>query len=146
MTVSPSAAVDPRMRGWIDQVLLSSPIARTLGIVLVSAAPDRIVLGLPFKPENITVGRIVHGGVIATLVDIAGAAASASGADADEVTGGATGNFTLHYLAPADGVDLEAEAVVVQRSRRQTVSDITVRAGTKVVAKALLTSAVFTAR
>ena len=92
-----------------------------------------------------TLGRIVHGGVIATLIDIVGAAASASGADGDAVRGGATGNLTIHYLAPADGCEIEAEAIVVKRGKRQTVSDISVRAADIVIAKALLTSAIFVA-
>ena len=121
--------VDPRMTARIVDVLLGSPVARQLGIGLVTAARDRVVLALPFRPGNVTLGRIVHGGVIATLVDVAGAAASASGADGADVAGGATGNLTIHYLAPADGCDLVAEAVVVKRGRRQTVSDVTVRAG-----------------
>ena len=144
MTTDPIAAdVDPGMAHWITGLLLGSPVARLIGVTLGRIEVDRVVLVLPFKPDNVTLGTIVHGGVIATLVDIAGAAASASGARAADVVGGATGNLTIHYLAPADGCDLEAEAVVVQRSARQTVSDITVRAGSTVVAKALLTSAIF---
>ena len=147
MTIAPIAAeVDPGMAQWITGLLLASPIARTLGIALGHVAVDRVVLVLPFKADNVTLGSIVHGGVIATLIDIAGAAASASGARAADVAGGATGNLTIHYLAPADGCDLEAEAVIVQRSSRQTVADITVRGGPRVVAKALLTSAIFPRR
>ena len=140
---TPSPDVDPRMSRWITDVLLGSPVARTLGVELKSADPDRVVLALPFRAGNVTLARIVHGGAIATLIDIAGAAASASGADGALVRGGATASLTVHYLAPADGVDLEAEAVVVRRGRRQTVSDITVRSGTAIVAKALLTSTIF---
>ena len=138
-----SRAPDPRMRQWATGILLGSPVARSLGIALTVFEVDRVVVALPFDAAHVTVGRVVHGGVIATLIDIAGAAASASGASADDVKGGATANLTIHYLAPADGCDLEAEALVVRRTRRQTLSDITVRAGSTVVAKALLTSAIF---
>ena len=139
------AAVDPRMALWVTEVLLGSPVARTIGIHLVALDIDRVVMALPFKPDNVTLARIVHGGVIATLIDIVGAASSASGADGEAVRGGATGNLTIQYLAPADGCDLEAEAIVIKRGKRQTVSDITVRAGDVVIAKALLTSAIFLA-
>ena len=135
--------VHPLMVRWVHEVLLASPVARHLGIALVSLAPDRVVMSLPFVAHNVTLGAIVHGGVIATLADVAGAAASASGAPGDMVRGGATANFTIHYLAPADGCELLAEAVVVKRSARQTTSDITVRAGDAVVAKALLNSTIF---
>jgi uncharacterized protein (TIGR00369 family) len=86
---------------------------------------------------------VVHGGAIATLVDVAGAAASASGA-APEVGGGATSSLALSYLAPADGVDLAAEARVIQRGRSQTVSDVEVRDPSgRLVAKGLVTSRLF---
>lgn len=136
--------VDDRIARLVADVLIGSPVARTLGLVLDVLAVDRVVLRLPFAAHNVTVGRIVHGGVLASLIDVAGAAASASGCDADAIGGGATSAMAISYLAPADGVDLTAEAVVVQRSRGQTVSDVTVRdpAGT-IVAKALLTSRIF---
>ena len=135
--------MEPNRRSLIEQVLMNSPLAQRLGIVAESLEVDRIVLAMPFRADNVTVGRIVHGGAIATLIDIAGAAASASGAPA-EMKGGATSSLTISYLAPADGVPLRAEARVVQRGRSQTVSDVEVRddAG-RLVAKALVTSRLF---
>ena len=130
---------------WVTDVLLGSPVARAIGVRLVVLDVDRVVMALPFKHDNVTLAAIVHGGVIATLIDIAGAASSASGADGASVRGGATGNLTIHYLAPADGCDLEVEAIVIKRGKRQTVSDITVRSCDAILAKALLTSAIFVA-
>jgi acyl-coenzyme A thioesterase PaaI-like protein len=50
----------------------------------------------------------------------------------------------LSYLAPADGVDLAAEARVIQRGRSQTVSDVEVRDPSgRLVAKGLVTSRLF---
>jgi uncharacterized protein (TIGR00369 family) len=136
-------AVNERLRALVDDVLLGSSLARRLGIALESLEPERVVLAMPFRPDNVTVGSIVHGGAIATLIDIAGAAASASGAPS-EVAGGATSALTVSYLAPADGVPLSAEARVIQRGRSQTVSDVEVRDDTgRLVAKALVTSRLF---
>ncbi|SPD64648.1 protein of unknown function [Cupriavidus taiwanensis] len=64
------AGVDPRMRAMVDNVLLGSPVARALGLRLASLAPDHVELEMPFLPTNVTHGSIVHGGVIATLIDI----------------------------------------------------------------------------
>ncbi len=135
--------VDPKHARLVTEVLMGAPLAQRLGIALDTLEPDRIVLRMPFRSDNVTVGTVVHGGAIATLVDIAGAAASASGAAA-EVKGGATGSLSLSYLAPADGVDLAAEAQVIQRGRSQTVTDVEVRdpAG-RLIAKALVTSRLF---
>ena len=135
--------VDARIRSLIEEVLIGSSLARRLGIALTRLEPDRVVLALPFRADNATVGTIVHGGAIATLIDVAGAAASASGAG-PEAKGGATSSLAISYLAPADHVPLTAEARVVQRGRTQTVSDVDVRdhAG-RLVAKALVTSRLF---
>ncbi|MGE0501426.1 MAG: PaaI family thioesterase [Rhizobiaceae bacterium] len=132
---------------WIEKVLAGSPLAAVLGIGVIEAHPDRVILGLPFRPENCTVGTVVHGGALATLVDIAAAAASASALADGAAAGGATASLTIAYLAPADGVGLTAEAVVIQRSRSQTVSDICVRsADGGIIAKALVTSRIVARR
>ncbi|MBB2916846.1 PaaI family thioesterase [Cupriavidus alkaliphilus] len=141
------AGVDPRMRAMVDNVLLGSPVARALGVRLASLAPDHVELEMPFLPTNVTHGSIVHGGVIATLIDIAGAAAAASGASADDVKGGATGSLSIQYLAPAQGAALRAVASVARRGRRQVVTDVSVYAEAPdegvLVARALMSSAMF---
>ncbi|HEU4985569.1 MAG TPA: PaaI family thioesterase [Rhizobiaceae bacterium] len=131
-------------RYWIDEVLAGSPLARHLGVTVCSVEQDRVILHLPFKPANVTVDDVVHGGVIATLIDIAGAAASASGIRDSEASGGATATISISYLAAARSADLTAEAVVIQRSRTQTVSDVSVRDPSGVlVAKGMVTSRIF---
>jgi uncharacterized protein (TIGR00369 family) len=134
-------------RYLIEKILTGSALARYLGIAVASVEKDRVVLSLPFRPENVTVEDIVHGGAIATLIDVAGAAASASGLEEGEATGGATASMTISYLAAARGADLTAEALVIQRSRAQTVSDVYVRDGEgRLVAKGMVTSRIFAAR
>ena len=141
------AVTHPSMRRMVQDVLMGSPVARALGVQLDVLKPEHVELVLPFRPENITVGNMVHGGVIATLIDIAGAAAAASGADPEQVKGGATGSLTIQYLAPANGAGLRAVATVVRRGRRQVVSDVEVyaeeRDGGTLVAKALMSSTMF---
>lgn len=132
---------------WIENVLARSPFAVSLGVELVSAEPERVVFRLPFRQSSTTVGTIVHGGAIATLIDITGAAASASAIDGDDAFGGATANLTVAFLAPSDGVDILAEGVVVQRGRTQTVTDVAVRdSAGALVAKGLVTSRIFRAK
>ncbi len=137
-----AAELDSRLVLTINDVLLGSPVARMLGIRLMALARNRVVLGLPFSPGNVTLGDTVHGGVIAALIDVAGVAAAASGADAERLRGGATATLAVSYLAPAQGVALRAEATVIRRGARQVVADVAVLAdeaeGT-LVAKALVT-------
>jgi len=142
-----SAATHPRMREMVEEVLMGSPVARMLGIRLDVLVPEHVELVLPYDAANVTHGNTVHGGVIATLIDIAGAAAASSGADPEEVKGGATSSLNIQYLAPAQGATLRAVAEVVRRGRRQVVSDVSVyaegRDGATLVAKALMGSAMF---
>ena len=142
-----TSALGTAAGNWIEEVLAKSPFAASLGIELVSAEPERVVFRLPFRKSSTTVGTIVHGGAIATLIDIAGAAASASAIAGDDAFGGATANMTVAFLAPSDGQDIVAEGVVIQRGRTQTVTDVVVRDGNgTLVAKGLVTSRIFRTR
>lgn len=139
-------AVDDRIRRMVDTVLLGSPVARALGVRLHRLEIDHVELLLPFHADLVTHGDTVHGGVIASLVDICGAAAAGSGADARTLQGGATSSLTLQYLAPARGTDLLAVARVLRRGRKQVSTDISVHAGGRdgeLVAKALMGSVLF---
>jgi uncharacterized protein (TIGR00369 family) len=141
--ISIGAKVDPRLAERIRELLLGSPVARALGIDLQTLEVDHVVLRLPFKPGNVTVGDIVHGGVIAVLIDVAGVAAALSGAAFETLRGSATSSLSISYLAPAKGVALQAEARVLRRGRRQVVIDVSVLADTAAVARALVTTALF---
>lgn len=139
--------VPDAIRQTVERILIQSPVARTLGVSLDTLAVDHVELLLPFRSDNVTLGETVHGGVIATLIDIAGAAAAASGADPAGLRGGATASLSIQYLAPANGAGLRAVATVVRRGRRQVVTDVAVYAEAPdeavLVAKALMSSTLF---
>lgn len=119
---------DPRIQEFVEKVLINSPLGTRLGVRLQSLGPDHVEVLLPFDPDNVTVQEMVHGGAIATLIDIAGAIGSASNVDPEQRRGGATSSMTVNYLAAANGVDLVATGRVIQRSSRQTVTEVDVRA------------------
>lgn len=119
--------VDPNMAQFVEHILAGSQVAKRLGVQLRALERERVVMALPYDVANITVGTTVHGGVIATLIDIVGAACSASGADSSKIKGGATSSLVVNYLNAANGVDLEAEGRVVKRGRDTTVTEIAVR-------------------
>jgi uncharacterized protein (TIGR00369 family) len=124
----PSKPVEPRNAAMIESVLIASPVARALGIRIDSLSADHVEMLLPFSMANITVGDIVHGGVIATLIDVAGAAAAFSAVDLDVVKTGATGSLSIQYLAPARAVTLRAVADVLRRGKRQVGTEVSVYA------------------
>lgn len=131
-------------RTWIDDVLAGSPVARALGIDVLRARPEEVVLGLAFRDDLTTVPGVLHGGVVATLIDVAGAAASASALTPDDgATGGATTELDIAYVSAATS-DLRATATVLRRTRSTTHSQVVVRnSDEQVVAMAQVTSRVF---
>ncbi|KRB78487.1 hypothetical protein ASE01_04285 [Nocardioides sp. Root190] len=144
MSVSESAAPDGVARDWIEGVLAGSPVARSLGIEVLEVRVDRVRLGLAFRDDLTTVPGVLHGGVVATLIDVAGASASASGLTAgDGATGGATSHLSVAYLAPATS-SLTVAATVRHRTRSGTHAEVEVRdAEERLVATATVTSRVF---
>jgi uncharacterized protein (TIGR00369 family) len=95
-----------------------SPLPMELGITIESIEPDRAVLAMPFKPELVTIGEMVHGGAISTLIDTAATAAAWATDDVAETPGGSTVSLTVNFASAANAVDLSAEARVVKRGRR----------------------------
>ncbi|WP_137927495.1 PaaI family thioesterase [Cupriavidus sp. 2SB] len=138
--------VDPRAMAMLESVLIGSPVARALGIRFGRVEIDHVELLLPFSMQNITAGDMVHGGVIATLIDVAGAAAAFTNVDQETVKGGATSSLSIQYLAPAKSAALRAVADVVRRGRRQVVTEVAVYAEAEneraaLCAKALMSTA-----
>jgi uncharacterized protein (TIGR00369 family) len=106
--------------------VLASPIARHLGIELVELVQDRAELVMPFDDSLATVGDIVHGGAIATLVDTAGMAATWSDDSVPESLSGSTISLNVDFIAAACGCDLRAVARVLKRGRSLCFTDVTV--------------------
>lgn len=138
--------VDPRNAAMLEAVLMGSPVARMLGMRFDVVALDHVEVLLPFSMQHITVGDMVHGGVIATLIDVAGAAAAFTGVDLEVVEGGATGSLSIQYLAAARSATLRGVADVVRRGKRQVVTEVSVYAqrdaeAAVLAAKALMSTA-----
>jgi uncharacterized protein (TIGR00369 family) len=112
----------------------NSPLVAHLGIEIASLDADGVSLRLPFREHNITAGRTVHGGAIATLADTAAMAASWCNGPVPDQLRGSTVALTVNYLAPANESDLIAHARVLRRGRSlaQVVVDITDENGTSV--------------
>lgn len=132
--------MDERIGVVVREAIVRSPYGRLLGIEVESVAPDRVCLRLPYRPEVVTVGDVIHGGAISSLVDVAATAAAWSGADPDVAARGTTVGFSVSFLSAARGAHLVAEACVLRRGKAICVCDVTVRgADGEPVAKALVT-------
>jgi uncharacterized protein (TIGR00369 family) len=126
----------------IREFIVGGPMGKLLGMSVEALEPERLAVRMSFRPEITTYGDVIHGGAIASLVDVAATAAVWHGADADKVRRGTTVGFTVNYLAAGRGKDLVAEARVVNRGKNLCVCEVKVRGAgedTTFVATALVT-------
>jgi len=102
----------------------SMPFHQALGITLVEASPGygKIVLR---KNENTPtgIGGSVHGGVLATMVDIAMLVAMFAEMRPGEVPAG-TAELSITYLRQAQGEKIYASASVVKRGRQLSCVEV----------------------
>ena len=98
-------------RGWLE----SSPFVAHLGIRLEEMERGRAVLSMPFSDALPTMGEVVHGGAISSLIDTAATAAAWSGAQVPERVRASTIGITVDFLAPARARGVTADARVVRR-------------------------------
>jgi uncharacterized protein (TIGR00369 family) len=124
------------IRHWLK----TSPFVGYLSIGLVALEPGKATLRLPYDKTVTTIGTVVHGGAIATLLDSAGAAAAWSDAEVPANVRGTTVSLSISYLAAADDEDVLATARVLSRGRSLVYLDIdATTASGKAVAKGLAT-------
>src|SRR5215468_1314171 len=93
---------------FIRQFLPTSPFVGHLGMRLIAMEPDLATLAMPFTESLVTIGTVVHGGAIASLIDTTAMAAAWSGAALPEKLRGTTVGLTVNYLTAATSEDLEA--------------------------------------
>jgi uncharacterized protein (TIGR00369 family) len=130
------------VRGWLEH----SPFAAHLGIRLESLREGEAELALPYEKKLTTMGDVVHGGAIGSLIDTAAAAAAVSAADGDSLAGGTTIDVSISLLSAARGSDLRARATVIRRGKAISFLEVDVEDGEgQPVAKGLVTYRVFSA-
>ncbi|HET8851433.1 MAG TPA: PaaI family thioesterase [Ktedonobacteraceae bacterium] len=125
---------------FIRQFFPNSPYVAHLGIQLNDIQPGVATLSLPFASELVTIGTIVHGGAIASLIDTAAMVAAWSDTEVPAKARGTTVNLTVAYLASVEKEDLQAVARVLRRGRNLVYLDVEVRSASgNAVAKGLVT-------
>lgn len=122
------------------QFFPTSPYIGHLGMQLTEMQPDVAVLTLPFTSSLITIGRTIHGGAIASLIDTAAAVAAWSDSRVPENLRGVTVSLTVTYLTFVEGEDLQATARVLRRGRSLVTLDVEVQSVSGIgVARGLVT-------
>lgn len=98
------------------------------GLTLVSAEDGQALLTLPVGPAVVNVVGTLHGGAIATLVDVAGTLAIIS-ADRDQRPGVTTDLNVSYFAAAAPPGTVRAEARVLRAGRTLAFVEVDLREG-----------------
>ena len=134
-----SAERTPTGAEIITEFLKHSPFVAHLGMRLDHIEPDRVELSMPFHQELVTIGEVVHGGAISSLVDTAAMAAAWSGFDGTGALRGTTVGLSVDFLAAAEASEMRAEATVLRRGKSLCFCEVDVTAADRLVAKGLVT-------
>jgi uncharacterized protein (TIGR00369 family) len=106
-----------------------SPFAAHLALRTERIEPDHVRLAMPFREQLATVGDVVHGGAISSLVDTAATVAAWSGLESLDNARGTTISLTVSFLAAARGRDLVADGHVVRRGKTICFCEVDVEDG-----------------
>jgi uncharacterized protein (TIGR00369 family) len=129
-----------RLRASIPETFASTHYIGGLGVVTESYGPDHVVVRLPFREDLTNDGTYYHGGVIASVIDTAGALAAWSNHDFTKGTRASTVSMSVQYVGAAKRSDLVCEARTVKRGRELVFTEITAcDAEDRVVAHAVQT-------
>ena len=134
--------VDPnvRKRAAIADIMPKTPYIGGLGIVFDKYEPDDVTLRLPFREDLTNDGTVYHGGVVAAVIDTAGAAAAWSNHDFERGSKASTVSMTVNYVGACRKSDLLCHARTVRRARELIFLEITATdADGRVVASAIQT-------
>jgi uncharacterized protein (TIGR00369 family) len=112
------------MSADLDALLALMPFAGHLGLVLDEADASRVVIRLDWAPHLCTSGGVMHGGVLMSLADTAGALVTFIGLPEGKTT--ATITSTSHMFRPVSGGTVRAVAVPVHRGRTTVTAETSV--------------------
>jgi uncharacterized protein (TIGR00369 family) len=112
-------------RQAIRSMMPRTPYLSGLGIAIERYDPDEVTIRLPFREDLTNDGTYYHGGVIAAVMDTAGAAAAWSNHDFDKGARAATVAMSIQYVGACKHSDLICHARAVKRGRELTFTEIT---------------------
>ncbi len=120
-----SAKEQQARRLAIRDLMPKTPYLAGLGIVIDRYEPDEATVRLPFREDLTNDGVRYHGGVIAAVLDTAGAAAAWSNHDFDRGARASTVAMSVQYVGACQTSDLLCHARVARRGRDLIFTEIT---------------------
>jgi uncharacterized protein (TIGR00369 family) len=118
----------------------SDPYADALGVQIDAAAAERASVRVPFQSSNSNPGGALHGGVAASVIDVAAALVGRAGAPDRAGLEHAVVDLAVSYLAAAINEGIVADARVLRRGKELAFVEVDVRTDAgKAVARGLVT-------
>jgi uncharacterized protein (TIGR00369 family) len=112
-------------RQAVRDLMVRTPFLGGLGIKFERYEPDDVTIRLPFREDLTNDGIYFHGGVIASVMDTAGAAAAWSNHDFDKGMRASTVAMSIQYTGAAKCCDLLCHARTARRRKELTFTEIT---------------------
>jgi uncharacterized protein (TIGR00369 family) len=129
-----------RRRQAVAELMPATPFMGWLGLIFDRYEPDDVTLRLAFRDDLTNDGTYYHGGVIASLIDTAGAAAAWSNHDFTKGSRASTVSVSIQYVGACKRSDLICHARTVKRGKELVFTEITATdADGRVVAHAVQT-------
>jgi uncharacterized protein (TIGR00369 family) len=125
LTAPLSPKEQQKRRQAVRDLMTTTPFIGGLGIVFERYEPDDVIIRLPFRADLTNDGTYFHGGVIASVMDTAGAAAAWSNHDFDKGMRASTVAMSIQYTGAAKRCDLLCHARTTRRRKELTFTEIT---------------------
>jgi len=118
---------DPTLIDHLRRAHADTPLHKLLGLHIVDADPDVVIVEMPVAPGAFNASGNLHGGAIATLVDVAaGSCAARAGTFRPGENTIVTADLHVRYLGRPKGEVVRAEARVMRAGRQLIVVEIRV--------------------
>ncbi len=109
------------------KVIAAMPFTKHLAMEFVEGGEGFARVRMRYQDENSTVGRALHGGAVASLIDTTGAMAAWTTAQiATPRYFGSTVGVNVNYLSGAIGEDVFAEGRILKRGKEIIYTDVRV--------------------
>ena len=125
LTAPLSPEEQQKRRQAVRDLMPTTTFIGGLGIVFERYEPDDVIIRLPFREDLTNDGTYFHGGVIASVMDTAGAAAAWSNHDFDKGMRASTVAMSIQYTGAAKRCDLLCHARTARRRKELTFTEIT---------------------
>lgn len=128
MAVAPGEDLnDSDVAGHLRSMFNEMPLHRLLGLRFVEMDDGAVVMEMPVRAEAFNGSGNLHGGAIATLIDVAAGSCAARASGFDPLTQSlVTADLHVRYLGRPKGDTVRAEARLVRAGRMLIVVEVRV--------------------